>query len=158
MCSGDRDKALGWVCWKYSLTTISALFFWTLLLLLLAHTFSTPVPVLPSQSLNIPLVLPSSSLLQISLISPELHFSLDFPNTFSAIIPWQISFFFLLPPGNHFLSRRCEDKKWTFLSSAVDLGSKEFTVAAVNSSVHAAVAGDKDSAVSEAHPSFHLRL
>lgn len=53
---------------------------------------------------------------------------------------------------------RCEDKKWrTFLSSAVDLGSKEFTVAAVKSSVHAAVAGDKDSADSEAHPSFYLR-
>lgn len=113
--------------------------------------------MLSSQSLNIPLVVLSASLLQVSLISPELHFSLDFPNTFSAVVPWQISFLFIVPPGNHFLNRRCEDKKWTFLSSAVDLGSKEFTVAAVKSSVHAAVAGDKGSAGSEAHPSFHLR-
>lgn len=97
VCPGDSEKGLGLLCWKCSLMTIFKLvcwgFFstlWTLLLLLLTHSFcflySTSF-VFPSQSLNIPLVVPPSSpLLQISLISPELHFSLDFPNTFSTTI------------------------------------------------------------------------
>lgn len=93
VCPGDLDKGLGLLCWKCSLMTIFNFFFffftlWTLLLLLLTHSFhflySTSL-VFPSQNLNITVVVPSCPLLQISLISPELHVSLDFPNTFSTI-------------------------------------------------------------------------